>query len=108
MQVNPYLLKKNHKHATIDSPSQSELNYLWQLLLNAMHCMPVLVCKESCIGQLTKFELTLWNPAAFRDFHARTTGSHMAFRARNLGAECGRELFKGSKDTTCLLVCTRK
>jgi len=36
-------------------------------------------------------------PAAFRDFHARTTRSHVALCERNSGAESGRELFKGSK-----------
>jgi len=32
----------------------------------------------------------------------------MALRQHNSGAESGRELFKGSKDSTSLLVCTRK
>jgi len=32
----------------------------------------------------------------------------MALHARNLGAESGRELFKGSKDAASLLVCTWK
>jgi len=35
--------------------------------------------------------LTLWCPAAFGDFHTRTTGLHMALRARNSGAESARE-----------------
>ena len=39
---------------------------------------------------------------------AKTTRSHVALRARNSGAGCGRELFKGSKDLASLLVCTRK
>jgi len=32
----------------------------------------------------------------------------MALHECNSGAESGRELFKGSKDTASLLVCTRK
>ena len=52
--------------------------------------------------------LTLWRPATFEDSHANTTGSHMALHAHNSGAESGRELFKGSKDTACLLACTQK
>jgi len=43
--------------------------------------------------------LTFSRLAAFEDSHAKTTGSHVALRACNLGAESGRELFKGSKDT---------
>jgi len=42
--------------------------------------------------------------AAFGNFCARTTGSHMALRMHNSGAESGRELFKGSKDTASLLL----
>jgi len=38
---------------------------------------------------------------------AKTTRLHVAFRARNSGAKSGRELFKGSKDTACLLVSTQ-
>jgi len=33
---------------------------------------------------------------------------HVALRERNSGAESSRELFKGSKDMTSLLACTRK
>jgi len=51
---------------------------------------------------------TLWHLAGFEDSRVKTTRSHVALRARNLGAESGRELFKGSKDTTSLIVCTRK
>jgi len=32
----------------------------------------------------------------------------MALRERNSGAESGRELFKGSKDTASLLACSQK
>ena len=39
---------------------------------------------------------------------AKTTGSHVALCVRNSGAESGRELFKGSKDSASLLVCTQK
>jgi len=46
--------------------------------------------------------------AGFKEFYARTTGSHMALRARSSGAKSGRELFKGSKEVANLLVCTRK
>jgi len=50
--------------------------------------------------------LTLSHPADFRDFHPRTTVSHMALRTRNSGAESSRELFKGSKDLDFNLVTT--
>ena len=43
----------------------------------------------------------------FGDFHTRTTRSHVALHAHNSGVESGRELFKGSKDTESLLVCTQ-
>ena len=49
-----------------------------------------------------------WRPVGIGDSRAKTTGSHVALRARNSGAESGRELFKGSKDTASLLVYTRK
>ena len=51
--------------------------------------------------------LTFWHPVGFGDSCAKTSGSHVALRARNLGTENGRELFKGSKDAS-LLVCTQK
>jgi len=35
----------------------------------------------------------------FWDFHAKTTGLHMALRKHNSDVERGRELFKGSKDS---------
>jgi len=38
---------------------------------------------------------------------AKTTGSHVALHKRNSGAKSGIELFKGSKDTASLLVCTQ-
>jgi len=63
----------------------------------------------SYIWDITDFkQLTLWHPAGFGDFHAKTIRSHVALRMRNSGAESSRELFKGSKDTASLLVCTRK
>jgi len=34
------------------------------------------------------------------------TGSQVALRMCNLGAESGRQLFNGSKDMVSLLVCT--
>jgi len=40
--------------------------------------------------------------------HAKTTGSQLALRERKYGAESGRELFKCSKDSTSLVVCTQK
>ena len=40
--------------------------------------------------------------------HAKTTGLHLALCVRNSGAKSGRELFKGSKDATRLLVCMWK
>ena len=49
-----------------------------------------------------------WRPVGIGDSRAKTTGSHVALRAPNSGAESGRELFKGSKDTASLLVYTRK
>jgi len=51
---------------------------------------------------------TLRHPVAFEDSRAKIIGLHVALCARNLGAESGRELFKGSKDTASLLVCTEK
>jgi len=50
--------------------------------------------------------LTLWRPAGVGDFREKTTGSHVVLHARNSSAESSRELFKGSKDTESLLVCT--
>jgi len=50
--------------------------------------------------------LTLCRLATFEDSHAKITGSHVALRMRNLSADSGRELFKGSKDAASLLVCT--
>jgi len=44
----------------------------------------------------------------FWRFSQKTTGLHVALRARNLGARSGRELFKGSKDVASLLVRTQK
>jgi len=38
--------------------------------------------------------------AAFGDFRATTTRSHVALHKRNSGAESGRELFKHSKDAS--------
>ena len=38
----------------------------------------------------------------------KTTRLHVVLHARNLGVESSRELFKGSKDVTSLLVCTWK
>jgi len=52
--------------------------------------------------------LSLWRLATFRDSHVKATRSHVALRVCNSGAKSGRELFKGSKDTASLLVCTRK
>jgi len=52
--------------------------------------------------------LTLSRPAAFEDSHAITTRSHVAVCTRNSGAGSGGELFKGSKDSASLLVCTPK
>jgi len=52
--------------------------------------------------------LNTWRPAAFGDFREKTTGSHVALHVGDSGAESGRELFKGSKDSTSLLVCTGK
>jgi len=43
-----------------------------------------------------------------RRFHAKKNGLHVALRTRNSGTESGRELFKCSKDSASLLVCTRK
>jgi len=51
--------------------------------------------------------LTLSRPVMFEDF-APKNGSHVALHEHNSGAESGRELFKGSKDSASLLVCTRK
>jgi len=39
---------------------------------------------------------------------AETTGLHVALRARNLGAESGRELFESLKDAASLLVHIQK
>jgi len=46
--------------------------------------------------------------AGFGDTCTKTTGSHVALRTPNTGAEGGRELCKGSKDLASLLVCTQK
>jgi len=59
-------------------------------------------------GCFFAFESTLWLPGAFEDFRVRTTGSYVALRVRNSGANRGRELFKRSKDSASILVCTRK
>jgi len=53
------------------------------------------------------FPLTPLHPEMFEGFVTKN-GSHVALHERNSGAESSRELFKGSKDTTSLLVCTRK
>jgi len=50
--------------------------------------------------------LTLWRPAVFVNSRTKTTRSHVALCARNSGVKSGTELFKGLKDTACLLVCT--
>jgi len=42
------------------------------------------------------------------DFRAETTRLQVALHRCNSGAESCRELFKGSKDVTSLLVCTGK
>jgi len=55
---------------------------------------------------LTAFNLTLWHLEGIWDSRTKTTGSHVALHVCNLGTESGRELFKGSKDTASLLVCT--
>jgi len=44
----------------------------------------------------------------FQGFRAKTTRLHMTLHKRNSGAESGRELFKVSKDSASLVVCTRK
>jgi len=49
-------------------------------------------------------EITRWGQAAFRDFREKTTGSHVALGARNLGTEIGRVLFECSKDAASLLL----
>jgi len=51
-----------------------------------------------------KTTLTLLHPASFDHFHGKTAGSHVALRKRNSGSENTRELFKGSKDLTSLVV----
>ena len=43
-------------------------------------------------------ESSLWRPAYYEDFRTKTTGSHVALRERNSGAESGRGLFIDSKD----------
>jgi len=49
--------------------------------------------------------LTLLRPVLFEDFAPkRKNRSHMALHERNSGAECCRELFKGSNDSASLLV----
>ena len=50
--------------------------------------------------------LTVGHLVSFKDFHTKTTGSHMALRTCNSGTGSIRELFKGSKDGASLLVCT--
>jgi len=42
------------------------------------------------------YKSTLWRLVMFMYFRVKTTRSHVALC--NLGAESGRELFKGSKD----------
>ena len=45
----------------------------------------------SYIWDITDFtQLTLWHPAGFGDFHAKTIRSHVALRMRNSGAESSR------------------
>jgi len=70
-------------------------------LLFCTYCSKTQVATSSLIGYT-------FASGGFRDFRARTTGSHVALRARNSGGASTRELFKGSKDTPNLLVCTRK
>jgi len=45
---------------------------------------------------------------SFEDFVPKKNGSHVALCKCNSGPESGRELFKGSKDSACLLDCSRK
>ena len=40
----------------------------------------------------------------FQEFHAKTTGSHVALRERNSGAKSGGELLKCSKNLASLVV----
>jgi len=51
--------------------------------------------------------LTLSCMVSFEDFVTKN-GLHVALCEHNSDAESGRELFKGSKDSASLLVCTRK
>jgi len=69
----------------------------------------LLVFAWFCVRSQTKFILklpenvTLSRPATFRIFAPEQPN-----RTCNSGAESSRELFKGSKDTANLLVCTKK
>jgi len=50
----------------------------------------------------------MWTQVMFKDYAPKKNRSHMALCERNSGAKSSRELFKGSKDSASLLVCTRK
>jgi len=52
--------------------------------------------------------LTLWCPAAFRDFQEKNTETHMVLRGNFSGPVSGTNPVKGSKDAASFLVCTRK
>jgi len=53
--------------------------------------------------------LILLHLAGFKDFvPPKKNGVYMALREHSSGAESGRELFKGSKGSASLLVCTQK
>jgi len=52
--------------------------------------------------------LTLWCLVGCGDSNTKTTVLHAALCARNLGAESGREMFKGLKDAASSVVHTRK
>ena len=51
--------------------------------------------------------LTFSCSAGFEDFAQKKNRSHVALCERNSGTESGRGLFKGSKDSASLLVCTQ-
>jgi len=53
-------------------------------------------------------DLALWHPVGFENFRAKITGSHVALHERNSGAESGRELFKGLKNSVRLVVYNEK
>jgi len=54
------------------------------------------------------FLVTLWCPVGFKDFCAKTTGSHVALHGNISGLVSATDLVKSSKDLANLVVCNEK